>query len=187
MAYCVLSVRRHYWLSANCTTEAQRATKDRVYDYWISKDNNHLPQYYWVRCLDAGLLSITAILVSLFDHPERADLQLALLVLNCTVFIAYLVLILCIKPFDRNRLWARNFRVATLTIACLANVLRFCGSDSTLLEQSKIDTLATSIFLLLCVALAAAVISFEQSMFALTQDCWAMRTITGGSAVKPGQ
>ena len=46
--------------------------------------------------------------------------------LNCTVFIAYLVLILCIKPFDRNRLWARNFRVATLTIACLGQT--FCGS-----------------------------------------------------------
>ena len=157
-------VKRYYWRTLG-RDRAKISVKNKVYDFWISEDNHLKPRFYWIRSLDSALLSTTALLTAALGNIQRSLVgHILRMAITCLVMLSFLVLILRVKPFAKSRLWARDLRVATLGIASLAAVLRFCDSDALSLTQYQFDTLAGVILVLLVLSLIAAIVQFEKNM-----------------------
>eukprot|EP00946_MAST-07B_sp_MAST-7B-sp1_P002564 g2564.t1 len=162
-------VRQFYWAGHNVRGKNASEMKDMVYDFWIAKGNNILPQFYWFRSLDAALLGVSAVLSALFDNPNSIPDQIALAVTTCLLMVSYIVLLKLKDPYSELRQWARAFRYASLGTGCLASILRFLGSDIVSVSNDVIIVLAAAILILLVSSLASAVFAFEYSILKLAR------------------
>ena len=88
------------------------------------------PEFYWFRSLNFGSLSAVAALTAMFGNSENMGEQAARMSITFVIMVSFVVAILRLKPYVKTRLWARNFRIATLCVAMCAAVLRFCDSDA---------------------------------------------------------
>ena len=135
-------VQRYYWKGKEVRESSSVSRKNIVYDYWIASNNNLKPRFYWIRSLDSALLSISVALPVIFGDTESISQQIALLALTCIFMLSSIVMILKLNPYTHSRLWARNFRIAMLSVACIASVLRFCDSGAVRTDASGIALLA---------------------------------------------
>ena len=164
-------VKRYYWRDFRGREKATISVKNKVYDFWIAEDNHLKPRFYWIRSLDSALLSTTALLTAALGNIQRSLAgHILRMAITCLVMLSFLVLILRVRPFVKSRLWARDFRIATLSIASLAAVLRFCDSDAVSFSQAQFDALAGVILALLVLSLVAAIIQFEKYMLQVAQS-----------------
>jgi hypothetical protein len=166
----VFWVRRYFWRGSRGRGRRTARRKSLVYDYWVAPDGYLEPRYFWFRSLDAALLSATALLTAVFGKVTSISEQTALLVLTWIVMLSFMVLILRLQPFRAEFSWARDFRIATLSVASLAATLRFCDSAAVGTDDSQIAVLAGIILVLLVCALAVAVIEFEYQMLLRTRQ-----------------